>query len=203
MDPFFPSDFLRVAIDCERTGTTLPDLSFLLAEESFASVSLSWDEEGLAGLVSVEEPLRASFFPDYAKGDAIELFIDTRDHKRAGFASRFCHHFLLLPEETFGVRAEEITKFRSEDSRPLCDPEEIELRVTRHKKGYEAAFRLPKQVLYGYDPSQFPSLGFAYRIRRHQRSPQHFPFSSKYFEPGLHPALWASVHLVTSTGRKP
>jgi len=196
MDPFFPADFFRLELEIRERETELPDLSGMLAEESFASVSLSWSPEGIQCTFEVKEPLTGSFFPDYDKGDAIEIFIDTRDNKSASFASRFCHRFVILGEEVSGIKAQEITRFRSEDSHPLCDPEDIDVEIKKKRSGYDAIITLPKVVLYGYDPLQFAGIGFAYRIHRQKNTPQHFPFSTKHFEPLQHPALWASLLLV-------
>ena len=101
MDPLFPADFFSYNIEIGQAATELPDLSDLLDEESFASLSLSWSPEGVFGLFHIKKPLEASSFPDYMKGDAIELFIDTRDNKKSGFASRFCHQFVFLGKEDF------------------------------------------------------------------------------------------------------
>ena len=196
MDSLFPADFFTYNIEIGQSATDLPDLSDLLAEEPLSSLSLSWSVEGISGLFRVKKSLETSLFPDYSKGDAVEIFIDTRDNKKAGFASRFCHQFVFLGKEVNGIRAQEITKFRAEDMHPLCDPSDIFLEIKEKKESYEVTFTLPKEILYGYDPLQFSRLGFAYRIHRYKGKPEHFPFSSKYFEPLKHPSLWASLLLV-------
>ncbi|MBS0627301.1 MAG: hypothetical protein JSS09_03715 [Verrucomicrobia bacterium] len=196
MDPLFPADFFKFNIEIKQTLTLLPDFSDLLGEDSLSSLSLSWSDSGLSGVFSIKNPLEASFFPDFIKGDAIELFLDTRDNKKSGFATKFCHHFVFLGKEVNGVRVQEITKFRLEDAHTLCDPAEILFKVIEKKGGYEATFTLPKEVLHGYDPLQFSKLGLAYRIHRYKGKPMHFPFSGKYFEPLQHPSLWASLLLV-------
>ncbi|MES2199819.1 MAG: hypothetical protein V4489_06595 [Chlamydiota bacterium] len=196
MDPLFPADFFNYSIEIGQTLTELPDLSDLLAEESLGSLSLSWSPEEISGLICIKKPLETSLFPDYDKGDAIEIFLDTRDNKKSGFVSRFCHQFVFLGKEVNGIRAQEITKFRLEDTHPLCDSSDIFLEIKEKKESYEVAFTLPKEILHGYDPLQFSRLGFAYRIHQHKGKPRHFPFSSKYFEPLKHPSLWASLLLV-------
>lgn len=196
MDPLFPADFFTYHIEIGQSATDMPNLSDLLAEEPLSSLSLSWSVEGISGLFCIEKPLETCLFPDYMKGDAIELFLDTRDNKKSSFVSRFCHQFVLLGKEVNGVRAQEITKFRLEDTHPLCDPLDIFLEVKEKKESYEVSFTLPKEILHGYDPLEFSRLGFAYRIHRYKGKPLHFPFSSKYFEPLKQPALWASLLLV-------
>lgn len=200
MDPLLPADFFLYQVEIKKAHdfkklTQLPDLSELLAEESLAEVSLGWNEGGILGLVEVKQPLQASFFPGYAKGDALEIFIDTRDLKKGGFASQFCHQFVLLGQEVEGIVVQEVTRFRGEDSHPLCDPGLVEVKSVLSKKGYSLSFYLPKEVLHGYDPEQCPRLGFAYRIFRHKGKPSHFPFSFKNFEPLMHTAQWASLIL--------
>jgi len=196
MDPLFPADFFRCHVEVGKKSTLLPDVSDLLGEEAISSLSLSWNEEGISGVFYIKKALESSVFPEYAKGDAIELFLDTRDNKQSGFVTRFCHHFVFLGRQVEGVLGQEITKFRPEDAHPLCDPSEIVLEVQDKKQAYEVRFTLPKEILYGYDPLQFARLGCAYRVHRYKGKPLHFPFSGHYFEPMKHPSLWASLLLV-------
>ena len=205
MDPLFPADFFLCSAKVSyakdkaaviKTESTFPDLTSLLSEERFSTLSLGWNEESLMGFLSVEKPFESSSFPDYEKGDALEIFIDTRDNKKAGFASRYCHQFVFLAGTVDGISAQEVTRFRSEDSHVLCDSTLIELEMRLEKKGYSLFFTLPKEVLHGYDPLQFSRMGFAYKIHRYKESPMHFPFSSKSFDPLQNPSLWASLILI-------
>ena len=205
MDPIFPADFFHCSVNIPyakdkaevvKTVSVLPDITSLLDEERFASLSLAWNEESLMGFLSVEKPFESSFFPEYEKGDALELFIDTRDNKKAGFASRYCHQFVFLAGTVDGIQAQEITRFRSEDSHVLCDSTLIGLEMRLEKNGYSLFFTLPKEVLYGYDPLQFARIGFSYKIHRYKEKPMHFPFSSKSFDPLQNPSLWASLDLI-------
>ena len=173
----------------------LPSTSQFLAEESFADVHMSWNQEGVFLEIESHKPLEDVHYPDFRKGDSIELFFDTRDLKTTGFATRFCHHFVILPKEVQGIKAQEITKFRAEDSHPLCDPDEILIETTPTKKGFITRVGLPSSILYGFDPSSFDRLGFTYRINRASNQPQHFAISSKQVTIEQQPALWASLKL--------
>jgi len=133
--PIAPIHFFRLKVDVKYgkeitrklfgKGYQLPDTSAFLGEEHFADVALAWHEGGIEVQIQVHQKFEGSSYPKFEEGDAVELFIDTRDLKEAGFPTKFCHHFLILPQEVQGVRALELTRFRNEDSHPLCDPEAI------------------------------------------------------------------------------
>lgn len=207
LDPLVPIDFFSLAIDVPyakaispskifRSAPHLPELSPYLGEEKFADFSLVWNEEGLLAEVNVQKPFEHSSFPEYAEGDSVEVFIDTRDMKKAGFATRFCHHFVFLAHEVQGIQAQEMTRFRSEDSHPLCDVSQIMMKVEYGKKDYTLGFFIPASCLHGYDPTTFPRLGFTYKINRHKGPAQHFSVSSQYYDILQHPSLWSSIKLI-------
>lgn len=197
MDPLFPADFLSCSFPISSSKFTLiPDMSNFLDEEKFSSFYIKWSEEGIEGMITVEQSFEGCFFPEYQKGDSIEIFIDTRDHKKSAFATRFCHHFVFLPAEVNGVRAEEVTKFRLDDSHPLCNSSDLKVSPKIGKKSYEISFFISESALHGYDPSQFSRIGFAYKINRLKAPSQHFPISSKAFDLLDNPSLWASCQLI-------
>ncbi|NNM43288.1 MAG: hypothetical protein HKM07_02975 [Chlamydiae bacterium] len=169
----------------------LPDVSNLLSESSFAEVAMSWSEDGLLFTITVNKKFEDCFYPNYLEGDAIELFIDTRDLK-SGFMNRFCHHFLFLPKDVHGVQAQEITRFRGEDEHPLCDPKDLALEVQFEKNSYHALIKIPSDCLSGYDPLAWNKMAIAYRISRPQGGAQHFPVSSELYPIDQHPSLWCS-----------
>jgi hypothetical protein len=178
-----------------RKSFILPDTSELLAEEKFSDVALCWDEEGICIEVFVDKPFEEVYFPFFSKGDAIELFFDTRDLKTAGFATRFCHHFVILPQRVQDIQAMEMTHFRTEDTHPLCDPKDLSVEAAFQKKSYTVRILIPAACLHGYDPKVCDRMGFTYRIHRYGGSPQHFAVSSEHFPLEQSPKLWASLSL--------
>ncbi|OGN53456.1 MAG: hypothetical protein A2Y28_02675 [Chlamydiae bacterium GWC2_50_10] len=200
--PLLPVDFFRLSLGVPYVkrepfkGALLPDTSALLNEEPFAQVFLGWSEEGVSLLVKVNQPFQESFYPDYAKGDSMEFFFDTRDVKSAGYATGFCHHFILLPQPAYGIRVQEVTHFRSEESHPLCDPDLIEVESDMGRKHYEMKIFFPSAALHGFDPVQCPRLGFTYKLNRYQGAPQHFTLSSVLYNIGQQSSLWASLHFL-------
>ncbi len=201
--PLTPVHFFAIGIDChyfKGKSSQLPQLSPLTGDKQFAEVAVGWNEKGLYVDVTAKRPRTEVFFPDITSGDSVELFIDTRDVKNRTFNTRFCHHFFFLPQpvDTNGasVQAGEITRFRTEDSHELCDPEALVLSCDQTKKGYTLHIFIPAHVLHGYDPSQFDRIGFTYRINRYDAPPQHFSLSSEDFSIEQHSSNWATMKLV-------
>lgn len=206
--PYSPVSFFQLGFECsfiEMKGWQkdieahrhyqIPDTSSFCNEEAFAKLSMGWNPEGLLFSVKVDEPYTQVFYPDVSRGDSVELFIDTRDVKTSGFNTRFCHHFFFLPVEVDGHFAGEITRFRTEDTHPLCDPKELKINSYLHGKGYGLKIFIPSQCLTGYDPQQFDRLGFTYRINRAGGRSQHFSVVSEEFGLEQQPSLWSSVRL--------
>lgn len=205
-----PANFFQVSIDCpclpagsldsltpkNAKKYLLPDTSSLCAEEHFADISLGWHAAGIGALVQVKSPFQQASYPDVSQGDSVELFLDTRDVKTAGFNTRFCHHFFFLPEPIEGHQAGEITHFRTEDAHELCDPKGLQVKAQLKSTGYILQIFIPTECLYGYDPDQFDRLGFTYRINRRHRSAQHFSMTSDEYQVEQQPSLWSSLKLV-------
>lgn len=200
-----PIHFVAVAADCLRKPQAkgrlsdryrLPDTSALCGEERFAEVALAWSDEGLFADVHVSKPFQEAFYPEVQRGDSVELFIDTRDRKTAGFNTRFSHHFSFFAKPIDGRLGGEITRFRTEDVHEWCDP--TELKVTPHlgKDAYSLEILIPAHCLQGYDPEQFERLGFTYRINRVAGSPQHFSVTTRDYQIDQQPSLWSSLRLV-------
>ncbi|HEY2811815.1 MAG TPA: hypothetical protein VGJ00_10565 [Rhabdochlamydiaceae bacterium] len=178
-----------------RFSFLLPNTSEMLGEERFAQIAIAWNEEAICVEAFVEKPLEEVLFPLFSKGDALELFFDTRDLKSAGFATRFCHHFLILPESVQGIGAQEMTHFRTEDAHPLCDPKDLVAQTVPGEHSYSLRVVIPAHCLHGYDPQSCEKMGFTYRIHRRGGAPQHFAVSSQHFSLEQSPRLWASLTL--------
>lgn len=202
-----PIHFFALSVDCHRlekkdkfpshSTYLLPSTDPLTGEETFAKVAIGWCEEGIGVQIEIKGKPAESFYPALEEGDSVELFFDTRDVKTSGFNTRFCHHFFFLPERVEGVSKGERTHFRTEDSHPLCDPDELECEVILKKKEYLMNIFIPSQCLVGYDPKQFDRLGFTYRINRYGNESQHFSALSKEYQIDQQPSLWASLKLVS------
>jgi len=188
-----PVQFFSLSWDCpyyKGTGfkanddTRLPAVEDLCAEEAFADLFMAWNEEKLALEVRVRSR---------TEGDSVELFFDTRDLKTKSHLSKFCHHFLFMPDSLEGVYGREITRFYNDEMHRLADPDELQVLVEGKESSYTLKIEIPATCLFGYDPLQFPRIGFTYRINRAGAPAQHFAISSEEFSIEQQPALWATL----------
>jgi len=204
LPPVSPLSFVRVVTACPHVkeltlkskltcAHMLPSIETLSDREVFAEVAMGWSEEALYFVFDVDVPLDEVLYPDFAKGDSIELFIDTRDIEGASSLSRFCHHFFFLPYPVQQVQAGEITRLRADQSRPMADPSAFAVEMEETKSGYKMAIRIDRTGLFGYSAPEFDRLGLSYRINRFKDEPQ--IYSSTDFKFASHPNLWAQVHL--------
>ena len=201
--PFFlPLTFFEISFDVKyfKKGKLNKDYllfstSKYLDEEEFAKVYFGWNERGLYFFFEVEKVIEKVCYPDFRKGDSIELFIDTRNIKNYGYTTKFCHHFVIFPKKREGYHVKEITRFREEDMHRIANPLDFQVKVEESKKKYFLDLFIPSKCLYGYDTSKFDKLGFTYRINRTSKDPQHFSESSREYVIERQPALFATALL--------
>jgi len=173
----------------------LTSISSLLDESPFADIGIRWHMDGIMVFAEVKKSFSDTDITHFAKGDALEIFIDTKNIKTAVSIHKFCHHFVCMAKEKDGVQAQEITRFRLEDSHPLAKTEHIPIHSSFTKSSYSMNIWLSKDILHGYDPSQYPSIGFEYRLHGSRMPPQHFSLS-KDINFDKHPALWSELKLI-------
>lgn len=178
----------------------LPSLSTFFEDDSFAKVFLGWDESGIFCEVHADVKKVQVFFPDFRKGDSVELFIDTRDMKNVAYSHKFCHHFVFLPtpfdNDGEKIQGKEITRFRGDESHELADPSLFVLNSEDlARKGYILKIFIPSAALFGFDPLNFNHMGFTYRINRSYGPPQYFSASGEECNIEQNPSLWASSNL--------
>ncbi|MEM7174880.1 MAG: hypothetical protein AAF443_02985 [Chlamydiota bacterium] len=176
-------------------SSLVPNLSKLLGEEHFADLGFYWSDQGFHIDLLVRKPLTHVAFPNFRRGDSLEFLINTRELTKVSVVTRFCHHFVFLPEEIENIQAHEVTRFRADDTHDLADPKLFIVKVTPSRLEYRMEIEIPNAALYGYDPETVTAIGFAYRVNRADGEPQHLPLSSRFFNLEKHPDLWATAHL--------
>jgi hypothetical protein len=178
----------------------LDPLAALDQTKTFAEVSLGWNETGLGVVVVVRgkssPPVGDASRP--TASDGVTLWIDTRGDRSAHRAGRTCHQFHLLPTGGGSDRDEPVilqTKIhRATDDAPLQAGSALPFRSISRRGGYRLEAFLPAGSLNGFDPEEYPRMGFGYAIHDQELGEQilagtgEFPF-------GEDPSLWCSLIL--------
>lgn len=190
-----PSQFIAIAIDVVKDKEC--EVSAVAFEGDARSVvKLRWNEKGVYISIHFDSAFQDVFYPEFTQGDAVEIFLDTRDMKQMGRMTRFCHHFLALPKKINGVQALELSRFRNEDAHEHCDPKDIGIKTEFAKKSFIVKMELPQEILYGYNPNEFRRLGFAYRIHRKGFEAEQFPLPMRAAPLEKYPGYWSTLHLL-------
>lgn len=181
--------------------SVLPDFGALEGQVPFGELRLGWSAAGLGLSVEVRGKRGAlkcePAVPE--TGDGLQVWVDTRNTQSIHRASRFCHHFCLLPVGGGAARKEPLVKqrpiARAREESPLADAEKIAITADVAKDGYLLQCWFPAEVLHGYDPEATPRLGFYYYLRDQELGEQYlsvgpeFPFTAD-------PSLWATLELI-------
>ncbi len=179
----------------------LPDLSELDRAKPFGELRLAWNESGL-GISVIVAGKKHPFVCDVAfpeEADGLQVWLDTRNTQSIHRASRFCHHFCLLPQGVGSKHAQpvaiQLPIARAREDAPVADSNEIPLSVKITKAGYKLEAWFPAEILNGFDPESNQLIGFYYYLRDAELGEQfltvgkEFPFASD-------PSLWSTLELV-------
>jgi len=209
-----PTFLFRIAIPCQRLEKPwqakgpielpathrLPTFGELEQRPSFADFRMGWHEKGLGFSLRVDgkqqEPwCRPTRLED---SDGLMLWIDTRDTQSIHRASRFCHHFVLLPlgglrdpHAPLGVLCE-IPRARENPKRIKEDA--IQARSQKHKGGYSLRAFIPAEAITGFDPYDQRHLGFNYAVVDRELGWQTFTIGNE-FPITNDPSLWSTLDL--------
>ncbi len=183
-----------------RGHEPLPPLAELDGRPAFAEVWALWHESGLyvaeycpkpEGTVAVNRRRPHS-------GDGLQVWLDTRAARGAHRASRFCHHFILLPKGG-GSSREEPTAWqarirRAREHAPICEPEQIRIAAHIGDNYYTVEAFLPAAILTGFEPREGSRIGFNYLAhdipagRQLWSAPHGLPSDTD-------PSLWGALEL--------
>jgi hypothetical protein len=179
----------------------LPPLQELDGEQPFARVWLAWSPAGLHIAEHCDKPVGPvtcnPWRPD--SGDGLQVWVDTRATQDVHRATRFCHHFVLLPRgrgRDWGrAVAWQGPIRRARERAPICQPEDIAVAAQVREGFYALEALLPVHVLHGFEPRPGARLGFNFYVhdipggKQVWAAPRDLPFDTD-------PSLWATVELV-------
>jgi hypothetical protein len=178
----------------------LVSLADLEERPALAEVRAAWSEAGLVFVVHA----RGKHQPPWCRAarpedsDGLQLWIDTRDVHNVHRAGRFCHRFLFLPTGAGRNLDQPVTDWqpinRSKERPVPVRPEQLHARSRLLPDGYILEAMIPAEALTGFDPAEYPRLGFTYAVIDRELGEQTFGVGSPmpYQED---PSLWATLEL--------
>lgn len=176
-----------------------PHLGALDKSPRIGQVRLAWNSAGLGVSVEVtgkqRQPRAVSGVPEIS--DGLQIWIDTRNTQTIHRASRFCHHFCLLPVGMTGKQPTvvQVPIARAKEEAPLSSPADFRIAAEVSKSGYQLEAWLPASALHGYDPEANPRLGFYYAILDEELGHEFLSVGSE-FPVTYDPSMWATLDLV-------
>ena len=186
-------------LDDWDNGFLVPDLGFLENRPAAADVFMAWNDEGLYFAVDVRKrkPVH-SYYGRHWTGDSFQIWLDTRDVKTARRAGRYCHQFNCLP--TGGgdngdrpvVKPTQVDRAREKWNMPEQEALPIASLIT--DRGYTLEVCLPTETLSGYDPEEFPRLGFTYFLNNSEYPAQWWS-AGRDLRVHVDPSTWGTAVL--------
>ncbi|MFW6169272.1 MAG: hypothetical protein ACODAD_02200 [Planctomycetota bacterium] len=179
----------------------LPSFRELEGHKLFADLRVAWNNEGLAFQLRVvgksQTPWCRETHP--ADSDGLHVWIDTRDTHTIHRAGRFCHRFAFLPlglgSEANSPIARSLPINRAKEPLKAHAPGTLRARSERQAGGYSLEAFVPAAALNGYDPDEYPRLGFSYAVKDRELGWQTFTVGPElpFMED---PSLWGTLELV-------
>lgn len=160
----------------------------------------AWNPQGIGFSLTVTgRTLPALSDPESpAEPDSLELWIDTRDMQTVHRATRYCHHYCILPVGGGNDGRQPVVVplpvARAAIDAPQADPDVFLASSKVQKTGYTLEVWMPAEALTGFDPVNQPRFGFYCQLNdaEHGTLPfgvgEGFPYASD-------PSLWHSLEL--------
>jgi len=178
----------------------LPSLGELEQKRDFAKVNLAWNDRGFAVSVSVTERSRP---PDCVASelmlsDGIRLWFDTRNTQTVHRATKFCHHFVILPagggpkRTAPVVRSMPVARAREDVALPQSELVKVQSEICA--TGYLLEAWFPTEVFVGFDPATNSKIGFHYVVHDTELGDQTLAVGND-FPVESDPSLWQTVEL--------
>ena len=201
----FLADFPPKSMPAELPAECrLPELNDLDGAAEFAKWSCGWNHDGLAVSVSVsgkQQPLKCDAASPKSS-DGVQLWIDTRCTQNVHRATRFCHHFVILPRGQGKKQSEPlVTQIPLANAREEAPTRSTDAAITLANEitsdGYKLCAWFPAGALQGFDPESHPRLGF-YAVVRDAELGEQFLSVGREFPIDFDPSLWQTLELISA-----
>jgi hypothetical protein len=180
---------------------TLPDVGELAQGSHAGALRVGWHDRGLAFELEVKGRTTRPRC-DYSQAlnsEGLQLWIDTRNTQNIHRASRFCHHFCILPSGGSRDRATpvaiQVAVARAREEATLCDSRLILASSEIRDSGYTLRVWLPAECLNGYAPDSNSHLGFFFLLRDRELGDQYLSIGAE-FPFDQDPSLWWTLDLI-------
>ena len=178
----------------------LADFSELDAAKRFGEIRMAWNDGGIGVSVAVTGKQRSLACPATAptEADGLQIWVDTRNTQNIHRASRFCHHFCLLPAgggpKSDQPLAIQLPIARAREDAPQTHAVDIQVRSKVTSTGYQLEAWIPASALHGFDAESSQQLGFYYLLQDAELG-QQFPSVGPDFPIAHDPSMWLTIDL--------
>jgi hypothetical protein len=200
----FPCGYAAAGTDSLDETYQLPNMSLL--EDSTGQRKLpsdfriGWNETGLRFSLIVSEKKQSlwcrSTQPD--ESDGIQICLDTRDIKDIHRASRFCHRLLFMPvgsgRDQSQPSAAWLPIHRAKEHPNSIDLSQIKMQSKVSAEGYRLDVFLPGRILTGFNPIEYPNLGFHFVVRDREYGDSYFLVAPP-LPHDQDPSLWGTLSM--------
>jgi len=202
-----PCQYRRVVWDDGGAGLEprfrLPSFGELEGKALFADVRAAWNHTGLSLSVRVagKKQLPWCRGERAEDSDGLHLWLDTRDTHNIHRASRYCHRFAFLPLGAGAGSRQPAALWRpinraKDDPKPVA-ASMLQVRSQLQSDGYTLDAHVPARALTGFDPAEYPRLGFFYAILDRELGWQTFSVGPE-FPFAEDPSLWGTLELAAA-----
>ena len=159
---------------------------------------IGWNETGLLFSLTVSEKKQSVWCrttqPD--ESDGIQICFDTRDIKDIHRASRFCHRLLFTPvgkgQEQSQPAVVWLPIHRAKEHPNPIDLSQIKMQSKVSAEGYALHVFLPGKILTGFEPNEYPNLGFHFVVMDREHG-NHYFLVSPPLPHDQDPSLWGTL----------
>ncbi len=196
----------RCAVDIELAEPyRIASFGELDGRQAFADLRLGWHPDGMVVSLRINGKQQPPWCNEARPGesDHLSLFVDTRNTQNIHRATRFCHHFVMMPRGR-GPRLEEPVASLANIPRARENPQPlaagaIKIHSEKRIDGYLLQAMLPAEALTGYDPGEQEALGFCYSVQDRELGIQTFAIPDHY-PIDIDPSLWGTLQLQARHG---
>jgi hypothetical protein len=182
-------------------GYTLPRLDRLAGGRSFGELRGAWNKKGLAFQLTVTGKTQYPWCRPSRmdESDGLHLWLDSRNSPGIQRATRYCHQFVFTPMGG-GPRQDRPIGALLSIARAKENPHEvasgmIQLRSRLARNGYQLMIGISSIALTGFDPLEYPRLGFHFAIADRELGWQALTVG-RDLPAEENPSLWSELELL-------